>query len=168
MQRGTTTDDAPRPAHAYYRACEGAWRGPIEVTLTDPRALASSGMGFADRVTLRMLSRWPRWLGRVVLDTSVAYDPSGRVLHTTVVRWLGLPLRRSVETITIDADGRAFRVSGGMDGTGRIDETGSRAEYELTWLGVTIHQRTVREPDVVTVVQEGPGFRSVQRLARQR
>ncbi len=115
---------------------------------------------------MRVMAAWPRWLGTFSLDTTVTYDTSGRVLHTTVVRWLGIPMQRSVETILLDDDGRRFTMSGGMTGTGTIDETGTRAEYDLAWLGVEMHQSTVRTDDVVTVTQIGPGFEGVQKLMR--
>lgn len=145
----------------------GRWRAPVQITITDPGALRSSGMSFADRLSLRMLSAWPRWLGAVYLDTTVACGDGGEVVHTTVVRWLGIPLQRSTETFLLDPAGRSFTVRGGMSGSGKVDESSTHAEYELRWLGVSIRQHTVREPDLVTVHQEGPGFRGVQELVRQ-
>jgi hypothetical protein len=119
-------------------------------------------------LSVRLMAIWPRFLGRFELCTTVAYDPSGEVVHTTVVRWLGIPLQRSVETIALDADGRRFSVRGGMTGTGTMDEAGSCATYELNWLGVPVQQSTRRERDVIEVQQQGPGFRAVQTLVRQR
>lgn len=157
---------SPAPARDYYEACRGRWRAPVAITVTDAAALATSGMSWADRLSVRLLSRWPSWLGRVWLDTSVAVD-GDEVVHTTTVRWLGLPLQRSVETFTLDPDGQRFTVRGGMTGEGAIDATGTRGEYTLRWLGVEIRQRTVRDADRVTVHQEGPGFHGVQELARE-
>lgn len=139
----------------------------MSMTLTDPVALAASGMGFLDRLSVRIVAGWPAWLGRSYLHTSVRYDASGDVLHTTVVRWLGIPFQKSVETMHLDPEGRRFTVSGGMTGTGSIDESGTRAEYALEWLGAPLRQTTVREADVVTVTQEGPGFTGLQVLQRQ-
>jgi hypothetical protein len=154
------------PALDYYEACRGQWRAPVAITVTDAAALANSGMSLADRLSVRLLSVWPSWLGRVWLDTSVSVE-GVRVVHTTTVRWMGLPLQRSIETFTLDPDGRRFTVAGGMTGSGAIDATGTRGEYALRWLGVDIRQRTVREGDRVTVHQEGPGFHGVQDLARR-
>jgi hypothetical protein len=83
------------------------------------------------------------------------------------LRWLGLPLQKSVEIFTLDPDGRRFTVRGSMTGAGSVDPTATRADYTLTWLGVQIRQRTAREDDRVTVHQEGPGFRGRQELLRQ-
>lgn len=135
--------------------------------ITDPARLARSGMRWADRLSLHAMAAWPRWLGAFSLDTSVACDASGQVIHTTVVRWLGLPVQRSVETIRLDDDGRRLTVSGGMTGTGTIDATATRAEYDLAWRGVELHQSTLRGADLITVNQTGPGFDASQRLVRQ-
>lgn len=154
------------PSHAYYRACEGSWTSPVSLLVTDGRALRRSGMSFANRVMLRMMASWPRWLGRLSMNTTVAYDAAGKVVHTTSVCWLNIPLQRSTETISLDPDGQRFEVRGGMEGTGEIDETGTVAEYRLRWFGVELRQRTTRAGDRVTVAQEGPGFRGAQTLMR--
>ncbi len=156
------------PSVAYYRACVGSWRCAVDITVTDARVLAASGMSFFDRLSVRAMGAWPRWLARPVLSTSVRFDAPLVVVHTTTVRWLGIPLQHSVETFTLDPSGRSFEVSGGITGRGSIDETGTRGHYELRWLGVDLVQRTVREGDSVTVRQEGPGFVGLQALARQR
>lgn len=158
---------SPGPAHTYYEACTGRWRAPIAFTLTDTRALGRSGMSLVDRLSIRLLAVWPAWLGRVHLDTTVAFRGPGEVVHTTVVRWLRVPLQKSVETFSLDPDGRRFTVRGSMTGSGVVDPTATRAEYTLFWLGVELRQRTVREGDRVTVEQEGPGFRAHQELQRQ-
>jgi hypothetical protein len=160
----TATSSAAR---IYYEACVGRWRAPIQITITDASALRSSGMSFVNRLSLRALSAWPRWLGGVYLDTTVACRDGAEVVHTTVVRWFGIPLQRSTETFSLDPEGRSFTVRGGMSGSGSVDASSTRAEYELRWLGVSIRQHTVREPDLITVHQEGPGFRGVQELVRQ-
>jgi len=155
------------PAREYYEGCRGRWRAPVAFTLTDAAALARSGMSLLDRFSLRLLASWPAWLGRIHLDTTVAFEGEHDVVHTTVVRWLGLSLRKSVETFHIEPDGSRLTVCGGMTGHGSVDPTATRAEYTLGWLGVEIHQRTVREADRVTVHQEGPGFRGYQELRRR-
>jgi hypothetical protein len=158
---------AEGPAHAYYRACVGRWHCPLQITVTDAARLAASGMGLLDRLSLRLFSRWPRWLGRVTMETSVAFDASGDVVHTTHVRWLGLPLQRSVEVFTLAPDGISLTVRGGMTGTARALPGGTSVEYELRWRGAPIRQRTERAQDQVTIRMEGPGFAGVQRLARR-
>lgn len=167
--------DTDRPSHGYYRACVGAWRAPIRIEVTDPSALAASGMTWADRAGLRLMAAWPRWLGTFWMEATVAYDPAGVVVHTTVARWMGLALMNSRETIMLDPDGRAFTMTGAqrvgltsrsVSGNGTIGAEGRTAAYELRWLGAPLRQSTVLEGDVVTVTQEGPGFAGVQRLVR--
>ncbi|MBX3273891.1 MAG: hypothetical protein KF729_26740 [Sandaracinaceae bacterium] len=151
----------------YYRACVGAWRAPLAMRVTDPAALRDAGMRWLDRVSLRLLAAWPRWLGRPVVETTVAFEAPREVLHTTTARWLGLRLDRSVERFTLDPDGRRFTVHGGMTGHGTIDELATRGEYHLRWRGVELVQRTMRDGDLVSVRQEGPGFTGALELVRQ-
>lgn len=157
----------PTPAQTYYDACRGRWRAPIALTISDPAALARSGMGWLDRVSLHLLSRWPAWFGRVHLDTVVEVVADDVVHHHTVIRWLGIPLRRSLEVYALHVDGQTLTMSGDMTGSGEVDPSATRARYTLRWLGVTVRQHTVREVDRVTVVQEGPGFGGTQVLVRQ-
>jgi hypothetical protein len=157
---------AQGPAHVYYRACVGRWRAPLRMTLTDAAALRASGMSRSDRWSLRLLAEWPRWLGPVVMETSVDFDANGEVVHTTRVRWGGLTLQRSVEVFTIAPDGVSLTIRGGMTGTARALPDGASVEYELRWLGAEIRQRTQRTQDHVTVRMEGPGFAGVQELER--
>jgi hypothetical protein len=157
-----------QPNHTYYRGCAGVWRSPVSMAISDAGELSRSGMRLADRLSVRLMAIWPPFLGRFELCTTVAFDAADEVLHTTVVRWLGIPLQRSVETIALDPDGRRVTVRGGMTGSGTMDEAGTRASYELHWLGVPVRQSTQRELDVITVRQEGPGFSAGQTLLRQR
>lgn len=73
------------PARVYYQACEGRWRAPVNMAVHDPAALRASGMGWWDRLNLRVLAAWPRWLGRVLMHTTVAMD-GDEVVHTTTFR----------------------------------------------------------------------------------
>ena len=162
--------------HVYYQACHGRWRCPLEIRITDSAALSASGMGWIDRMNLRMIASWPSWLGRFWLETTVAYDGSPSVVHTTQVRWLGVPMMKSIETIRLSDDGRTFTMEGEqrvlpawwslrtLSGTGHV--VSDRASYAFDWLGVRLEQTTVREDDRVTVTQRGPGFEGVQRLKR--
>ena len=154
------------PAHAYYTACVGRWRSPVAITVTDPAALDASGASWLDRQSLRLLARWPAWLGRVFLDTEVAFRAADEVVHTTIVRWMGLPLQRSVEVYKLDADGARLSITGGMTGSGSINAAATQAVYQLAWLGMQIQQSTARDGDTVKVDQRGPGFHGVQMLVR--
>lgn len=155
------------PAWVYYGACVGRWRAPLQLRVTDGAELRRSGLGLVDRLSLRLLAAWPRWLATVWMETSIAIEASGVVVHTTMVRWLGLPLQQSIEQFKIEPDGASITISGGMQGNGRVREDGASAEYELRWLGASIRQTTQRTADHVTVHVEGPGFRGVQELDRQ-
>ncbi len=159
--------EVDRPSVSYYRACVGSWRCPVRVTVTDARALAGSGMGLVDRLSVRVMGAWPGWLARPVMATTVRFEGPLEVVHTTTIRWLGIPMQRSVETFSLDSDGRRFVVGGDMTGHGTIDATATRGEYHLRWRGADLVQRTVRDGDTVTVRQEGPGFEGLQALVRR-
>jgi hypothetical protein len=154
------------PARTYYEACVGQWRSPVAITITDSAALATSGASWLDRQSLRLLARWPAWLGRVFLDTEVAFRAADEVVHTTIVRWMGVPLQRSVEVYKLDADGARLSITGGMTGSGSINAAATQAVYQLAWLGMQIQQSTARDGDTVKVDQRGPGFHGVQMLVR--
>lgn len=165
MQRPVTTTPIG-PARTYYEACLGRWRAPVALTLTDAEVLSRSGMSLLNRLSIHLLARWPSWLWRVQMNTTVSLSRRGEVVHTTTLSWLGLPLSRTAEVFTLDPDGQHFTVRGSMTGQGGIDPTATRGEYTLWWLGVEVRQRTERDGDRVTVHQEGPGFRGVQALVR--
>lgn len=168
------------PAHQYYRACVGRWRCELDMKITDAGALRGSSMRWVDRVSVFWISWWPRWLGRRWLSTSVRYE-GDVVVHTTDVRWLGLPLMRSVERITIDQDGRRIHLEGdqrvapatwrarSVSGDGEIDAAGMVADYTFDWLGIRLHQTGARlaDGDHVTLTQTGPGFTGTQALRRK-
>ena len=134
-------------------------------------------MGWLDRINLRMIAAWPSWLGRFWLETSVAYDGSPSVVHTTRVRWLGMTMMKSIETIRLSDDDRTLSMEGeqrvfpawwsgrAVTGSGHVES--DRARYTFEWLGVRLDQTTVREQDRVTLTQRGPGFEGVQRLQRR-
>ena len=167
-----------RPNHTYYQACHGAWRGRVCLRICDGKTLRSA-LGLIDVWSVYMIAYWPRWFGRFYLYTTVDYDPAGTVLHTTTIRWLGMPLLRSVETLTLDEDGKGFVLQGvskstfapwrrlAITGNGDVDSTSTQANYQCTWLGTTLHQATHRTADVVTLRQEAPGLKAIQTLHRQ-
>ncbi len=171
--------EPPAPNHAYYQACHGAWRGRVCLRISHGKTLRSA-LGWMDVFSVYVMAFWPGWLGRFYLHTTVVYDPAGSVLHTTTIRWLGIPLLRSVESLALHDDGAGFDLQGtssatftpwrrlAMTGTGSVDCTATRATYQCTWLGTALHQVTHRVGDVVTVQQNAPGLQAHQTLHRQR
>lgn len=155
------------PSKRYYDACCGSWCAPVSLVVRDPFRLAASNMSWKARLSVRILAGWPRWLGRVHMHTTVAFQGEHQVRHTTTFRWLGLPLQRTEEHVLLDPDGSRLTVSGSMSGSGVVNPVATRARYRLRWLGADIRQHTRREPNRVIVHQEGPGFSGVQVLERQ-
>jgi hypothetical protein len=150
--------DPLRPSQAYYGAVIGAWRGAVRLRLTDPHALARSGLTPLNRLSVRILAGWPAWLPPVELATTVAIRFPDHVVHTSTFQWLGLPIRRSEEHFHLDPDGNSLTVDGDMTGSGRIDDSSTRAAYALRWLGIEVAQTTDRRENEVHVHQVGPGF----------
>ena len=76
-------------------------------------------------------------------------EPSANTTHVSA---FGLEQFTTDETIELDPDGRTFRMSGvqrprigkpeAYDAKGSIDDTATRATYEITWLGCPLVQRT--------------------------
>lgn len=158
------TDDLP-PARAYYTACQGRWCAPVDVRVTDPAALRASNMGLLARARLRLLAAWPAAFGRLMLHTSVALD-GDEVVHTTAIRWLGVPVAATVERFHLEPDGRSLRASGGAVGHGEVDATATRATYALTWFGTPLRMTTRRGADTIALHQDGPGWQGRHLLTR--
>ena len=168
---------AERPHDIYYRACVGYWRCPFSIEVTDREVLASS-YGVLDRLSFWMLSIWPAWLGQVHLHTSVRYRSPDEVIHTTRLRWLFLTMMSSEELIVLK-EGGAFTLDGKarmatsfwktqrVFGQGEVASDTVHADYQMTWMGAPLRQRTAREEDRVTLTMEGQGFVARQPLARQ-
>lgn len=164
--------------HVYYDTCEGRWRGPMQVTVTDLEQ-ARAALAPADFRSLRLLARWPRWLGGLEMHTSVRRLNLGCYRHTTAICWGPLPLVKSVEVVTLGPDGQSLQMIGRsralptpwkverFEGPGRVADDVGSARYELTWLGVPIVQTAERTRDRVTLHQRGPGFEARQPLDRQ-
>lgn len=171
------TQDKEAPNHRYYRLCHGAWSSVMESEVTDWRALQQA-LGLLNATAFRLLSRWPRWLGPIKMHTTLAYDGSTLVHHTTRISWLGLPLSWSKETIQLDTDGRRltmdlrarFLMAPWMTihagGPGELDETGQKATYHVDIMGAKMLQTTLRQDDQVTITQTLPGYRATIPLRR--
>jgi hypothetical protein len=127
-------------------------------------------------LSMVLMAIWPRWLGSIVMETTVAYDPMGIVEHTTTVRWLRLAMMRSVERVLLDEDGIHFTLEGesrmtmmpwrtqSVVGTGHVDPTARHATYSVSWFGAELHQTTDRRDDGFTLRQRAPGFSATQEL----
>ena len=104
-----TNPTADAPNRAYYRACEGRWSAPLELTITDWRAFRASGLSLADRWRILSMVMAARVVGPCRLETSVdATTGAARheVVHTTRIAKWGLTLMRSTEWLTLDPNGR--------------------------------------------------------------
>lgn len=171
------------PSHAYYRACEGRWQGPLDLVITDPAAFNACTMSWLDRMRVRSMLLGARWTGPFVFRTTVDYasrGERGEVLHTTQICKWGAVFFDSREILTLAENGRDFTLRGELrlsptawwrsrvvEGSGQVDETGTRATYDFPWFGTHIRQTTLRLGDLVEVTQETPWSRGVQRLRRQ-
>lgn len=172
------------PNRSYYRAVHGRWSTNLEFVLTDLGAFWATRMSFLDRARLLSMTILPRLLGPLRLDTSVDCESRiahREVLHTTRVSKLGMTLVSSVETFTLDEDGRRFQMRGEMrlfpnpwqtrgfgEAYGEIDASGTQASYRFAWFGTEMRQRGEigADGDTVTITQETPFSRGVQVLRR--
>ena len=73
-----------QPTHTYYRLAQGHWRGVMKVRVTKLRSLIRA-MGLLNAMSAMMLAWWPRILGRFFLETTVSYEPTKPVRHTTTI-----------------------------------------------------------------------------------
>jgi len=84
--------------------------------------------------------------------------------HTTRVRVWGLESFTTEERIELADDGRSLRMTGVQtprfgrperyEASGSIDETATRATYEITWLGCSLVQRTRIVPEGLELTQD--------------
>ena len=171
--------DAP-PNRAYYRAVEGAWRGPLDLAITDWQAFRRTPMPAGDRLRLLALLATAQLFGVCRLDTSV--DASGEVVvHTTRVSKWGMTLMRSTEWLTLDANGRDLSMRIAMRywpmpwrerisvAPATVDAAGRRADYRIPWFGTEMRQRGERDAagTAVVLTQETVFSRGVQVLRRR-
>jgi len=167
------------PNHAYYRACEGRWRCDFDFAITDPAAFRAAPLAWIDRQRIVSVVNWARWAGPFQFITTVECKPQGEVLHTTRLSKFGVSFLHSVETITLDPNGRDFTLRGSqrywptglwhsrsITGHGQVDETATRATYEFSWFGTRMQQSTLRHEHGVDIVQHSPFSRGTQQLRR--
>ena len=173
------------PNRAYYRAVEGRWSAPLDLAITDWPAFRASRTGLADRLRVLSLLVATRLAGPCRLETSVdASSGAARneVVHTTRVTKWGLTFMRSIERITLAADGReaTMRIEMRLAPTlwrtriepatpAVIDPAGRRASYRFTWFGTEMRQEAERSDDgtTVTLTQVTDFSRGVQVLRRR-
>ncbi len=138
-------------------------------------------MGWLDRLRVLSLVSVAPLLGPLTLETSVDYHRAGAgglVLHTTRVSKLGMTFLRSVERLTLLDNGRDLTMAGeqhlwpalwhgrAFDGTGQVDETGTRATYDFPFFGTRMRQSAQIEGAGVRLLQETPWSRSSLPLER--
>jgi hypothetical protein len=155
---GTTTRIAKQPDaphHRYFMAKEGHWRGKIRFEITDRRGLRASSVRWADKWSFRSLSMASRLPGLVLNTTvdSASGADRGEVPHTTRVTNLGMPVRRSADTIFLVDGGRGFRVEGreaffpflrrtDWSGSGEVATHRDGTSYRIKVFGLTMEQET--------------------------
>ncbi|MBI4510863.1 MAG: hypothetical protein HY698_14620 [Deltaproteobacteria bacterium] len=172
-----------RPNYRYYRANHGRWRGALALAITDWRAFFACRMSVLDRLRAISMSLVPKLLGPLCMETSVDYHASaerdGEVRHTTRVSKWGLTLFRGEEILVLAENGRdvALRgvqrhfptpwiVRGLGDACASVDEPGTRARYELEFLGAPLHQTGEIVAGGVRITQETEFSRAVVLLRR--
>lgn len=149
-------DDAA-PAPRYYTSLVGAWEGRFRIRITSRPELARLSLA------TRFLANAAHLAGAMSMKTTL--EGAGRSFrHTTHVSAFGLEQFTTDETIELDSDGRTFRMSGVQrprvgkpetyDAHGSIDETATRATYEITWLGCPLVQRTRIVPEGLELTQD--------------
>lgn len=138
--------------------------------------LLSEAHSWLVQMMILVMASWPAVLGRYYCYTSVTVEAEDRVIHTTEIRWLGVPLLRSKEVLTLTgAD--AFTLQGTcwmttmplrypLEGNGTIDPDAAGGEYILSWLGAQLVQTTRREGTCLRVEQLGQGYRASLLLKR--
>jgi hypothetical protein len=171
------------PNWAYYRAVEGTWSAPLELVITDWAAFRACPMSRLDRLSLLGLVWTTRLLGPFRFETSVDASRAAarqQVVHTTrVARW-GMTLMRSVDTLTLDANGRdatmcvymrvwpmPWRARRTPPTPAQIDAAGRAATYRFPWFGTEMRQHAALDGGVVTLTQQTAFSRGVQRLTRR-
>ena len=166
-----------QPHIQYYRACVGSWSGRTDLRVTSFADLRGV-IGFFNAFPIWMLSCVSGWIGRLSLNTSVRFEDEQHVVHTTALRWFGIPLLVGEETITLHADGRSFELRGSsrmsvnpfrtneVSGTGEVSDDANHASYTLQFFGAQMQQETTRSDDSVTLEQMMPGYAAVHHLLR--
>lgn len=168
------------PHHRYFRTKEGRWTGSFVLKITDLPQLRA--MQWFERWSIRFMAFSARYLSAPTLSTSIDYSTRGaqnEVVHTTRMSNWGFTVFCSVETITLEADGRSFRMAGkqscfpflwkssawGARGSVAIDFDG--AAYQIPWFGLMIKQNTRMTKEGLEVIQKTPFSEAVVLLRRK-
>jgi hypothetical protein len=163
--------DETAPAPRYYTSLVGAWEGRFRIRITSRPELARLPLA------TRFIGNAAHLAGAMSMKTTL--DGEGRSFrHTTHVSAFGLEQFTTDEAIELDSDGRTFRMSGVQrprvgkpetyDAHGSIDETATRATYELTWLGCPLVQRTRIVTEGLELTQDTSWSHGEVLLARRR
>jgi hypothetical protein len=148
--------DAP-PAPRYYASLVGSWEGRFRVRVTSREELARLP------ALTRLVGNAAQLAGSMWMQTTL--DGEGRSFrHTTRVRAWGVEAFTTEENIELSDDGRSLRMTGTQtprfgkpehyDASGSVDETATRATYEITWLGCPLVQRTRIVPEGLELTQD--------------
>jgi hypothetical protein len=173
----------PAPNRAYYEACAGRWACALDFAITDWGAWRGSRMALIGRLNLLALAAAVRLIGPLRLETSVDVSDAdhGEVVHTTRVSKWGVTLMRSVDRLSLDANGRDAVMRVAMSffpllahaqhfppAPAHIDADAHRADYRIPWFGAEMHQSGELSPDgtTVTLIQATDFSRGVQVLRR--
>jgi hypothetical protein len=172
---------ATPPNHAYFRANHGRWHSRFAFEIVDWHAFRRCPMSWLDRLRALSMVSIAKLLGALELETSVDYHGEGAhdvVIHATRVSKLGMTCFRSVERLTLHANGRDLTLAGeqylwptlwrarDFGGSGQVDETGTCAGYDFAFLGTRMRQSTRIEADGLRLLQETPWSRGLQYLRR--
>lgn len=170
------------PHRAYYEAHVDRWRCDFRLRITDREAFRRCRMPLVDRLGILFMAHWPRALGRMWLETSVAFGSGERasdVVHTTRVKLWRTAVLTGVEWLTLSDDGTSvalecvhkvaplFWRTRRFEGRATIAADGQSAHYSFApWFGTTLEQRTKIEGRALAIHQETPWCTSTLLLQR--
>ena len=169
--------DLEMPSQRYYRAMHGRWRGRLTLALTDRAALATVRSPL-ERLAWRLSAWTERVFGRPWMETRMRFAPDV-VVHETALRALGLRLASGTERLTLDPDGRRFRIEGAhrlpsspwrvtrFEGHGEVAADARSAGYEFPLLGAEVVQTTRIDGEALVATQTTAFSRSEARLERR-
>lgn len=165
------------PNVRYFLGVAGSWTCALDLHRRPDGAPWTA----LDRLALRVLAGWPRWLGRpwFRIEVDPRRAPQGQVRHTIRIGWAPIVILRSDLLVLLGADGRSFEVEGTyaygllglarrrLAGTGEIDATATCGTYRIPWMGTVLRQTSMHEDENIVLTQETAWWWGVQRLVRR-